>query len=309
MDSPELQPIPRLAPRRQQHSPPQARVVASSTQASEEHEEFYSPRGSSLGSDENGLGELSSNSYSSPSQENIAYSLQQNKTFHEPNTTLRLSNASRSEDALPRRLSNASNESKKSISPSSSAFSLPSSPEKAMHFGNLDQSPRMSSFSDRFKQPGLSSLSLSPTLLSSPEAEWNKTSNESSHFPNCVPLRTINNVFDQIEVPPPIGPFNRVSPPPPPQPPPRPPPLRPQKKHLDELTFMPPELLPPSRPFVLQNPTTKVSPVVELMQSSQNLRGNEKNLKPKLKPLHWDKVRASSGREMVWDHLKSSSFK
>lgn len=39
---------------------------------------------------------------------------------------------------------------------------------------------------------------------------------------------------------------------------------------------------------------------------------NQENLetpKPKLKPLHWDKVRASSDREMVWDQLKSSSFK
>lgn len=30
--------------------------------------------------------------------------------------------------------------------------------------------------------------------------------------------------------------------------------------------------------------------------------------RPKLKPLHWDKVRATSGRETVWDQLKSSSF-
>lgn len=36
---------------------------------------------------------------------------------------------------------------------------------------------------------------------------------------------------------------------------------------------------------------------------------NEETPKPKLKPLHWDKVRASSDREMVWDQLKSSSFK
>uniref|UniRef100_A0A803MFN8 Formin-like protein n=1 Tax=Chenopodium quinoa TaxID=63459 RepID=A0A803MFN8_CHEQI len=31
--------------------------------------------------------------------------------------------------------------------------------------------------------------------------------------------------------------------------------------------------------------------------------------RPKLKPLHWDKVRASSDREMVWDQMRSSSFK
>lgn len=30
--------------------------------------------------------------------------------------------------------------------------------------------------------------------------------------------------------------------------------------------------------------------------------------RPKLKPLHWDKVRASSDRDMVWDRLKSNSF-
>lgn len=30
--------------------------------------------------------------------------------------------------------------------------------------------------------------------------------------------------------------------------------------------------------------------------------------KPKLKPLHWDKVRASSDRAMVWDQIKASSF-
>ncbi|KQJ91061.1 formin-like protein 15 [Brachypodium distachyon] len=31
--------------------------------------------------------------------------------------------------------------------------------------------------------------------------------------------------------------------------------------------------------------------------------------RPKLKPLHWDKVRASSGRPTVWDQLKASSFR
>ncbi|KAJ4796319.1 Formin-like protein [Rhynchospora pubera] len=34
----------------------------------------------------------------------------------------------------------------------------------------------------------------------------------------------------------------------------------------------------------------------------------ENEEKPKLKPLHWDKVKASSDRAMVWDQLKSSSF-
>ncbi|KAL5564715.1 hypothetical protein UlMin_027879 [Ulmus minor] len=38
------------------------------------------------------------------------------------------------------------------------------------------------------------------------------------------------------------------------------------------------------------------------------LERNEETSKPKLKPLHWDKVRTSSDRAMVWDQLKSSSF-
>jgi hypothetical protein len=29
---------------------------------------------------------------------------------------------------------------------------------------------------------------------------------------------------------------------------------------------------------------------------------------PKLKPLHWDKVRAAPNRRMVWDRIRSSSF-
>jgi hypothetical protein len=35
---------------------------------------------------------------------------------------------------------------------------------------------------------------------------------------------------------------------------------------------------------------------------------NEESSKPKLKALHWDKVKASSDRAMVWDHLRPSSF-
>ncbi|XP_023530231.1 formin-like protein 11 [Cucurbita pepo subsp. pepo] len=36
--------------------------------------------------------------------------------------------------------------------------------------------------------------------------------------------------------------------------------------------------------------------------------GKEGNLLPKLKPLHWDKVRAAPDRSMVWDKLRWSSF-
>lgn len=59
----------------------------------------------------------------------------------------------------------------------------------------------------------------------------------------------------------------------------------------------PPTLLAPSRPVIFQSPA-----------STESMERNEETPKPKLKPLHWDKVRASSDRAMVWDQLKSSSF-
>jgi hypothetical protein len=42
--------------------------------------------------------------------------------------------------------------------------------------------------------------------------------------------------------------------------------------------------------------------------SEQGDKSEDTTPRPKLKPLHWDKVRASSDRVMVWDQLKSSSF-
>ncbi|XP_010524188.1 PREDICTED: formin-like protein 2 [Tarenaya hassleriana] len=46
----------------------------------------------------------------------------------------------------------------------------------------------------------------------------------------------------------------------------------------------------------------------ELGEKEDDSEKKEDTLKPKLKPLHWDKVRASSNRAMVWDQIKSSSF-
>ncbi|KAI4354076.1 hypothetical protein L6164_002976 [Bauhinia variegata] len=235
------------------------------------------------------------------------------------------------------RLSNASYRSGKSESSSSSAFSLPSSPEKVFEQSLVDHSPRLSNVSDRYRQSPLPSRPLSPTLLSSPEIELNFTSNQPAILENVLdPSRE-----SPAPAPPPPPPSQRkhweipvlakpivqplrVSPPPPPPPPP--PSASRQRKHWEipapstpttsvtpatpvgQPISRPPELIPPSRPFVLQTPTTKVSPV-ELPPNSQNVGVTEETPKPKLKPLHWDKVRASSDREMVWDHLRSSSFK
>ncbi|CAL0318070.1 unnamed protein product [Lupinus luteus] len=226
----------------------------------------------------------------------------------------------------PPRLSN------ESVS-SSSDFSLPS-PSKLVINQNheiLDHSPTISDVSDRYRHSPLSSMPLSPSLLSSPETELNSNSNRNPNLNHAVnqlhrkqwqipdlltlPIAesvTAENVPTRKHWEIPVLSASvvssiRVSAPPPPPPPP-PPPVSQQRKQW-EVSVRPPELTPPSRPFVLQTPTTKVSPV-ELPQSLGMIdESPEEASKPKLKPLHWDKVRASSDREMVWDHLRSSSFK
>ncbi|PSS35752.1 Formin-like protein [Actinidia chinensis var. chinensis] len=85
----------------------------------------------------------------------------------------------------------------------------------------------------------------------------------------------------------------------PPPPPPLPPPgfwEFPQPLNREG----PPVLLTPTKPVGLQNP--------EQGHDLETVERSEEISKPKLKPLHWDKVRASSDRAMVWDQLKSSSF-
>lgn len=48
---------------------------------------------------------------------------------------------------------------------------------------------------------------------------------------------------------------------------------------------------------------------LSVSSSSERLEANDtEGGKPKLKALHWDKVRATSDRATVWDQIKSSSF-
>ncbi|KAL3506901.1 hypothetical protein ACH5RR_032283 [Cinchona calisaya] len=94
------------------------------------------------------------------------------------------------------------------------------------------------------------------------------------------------------------GPFGGVKQTPPPPPPP--PPARFWETPV--VNAGPPVLVAPSRPVVGQN-------LGNGLGNLGTMEGrNENGVKPKLKPLHWDKVRASSDRAMVWDQLKSSSF-
>ncbi|KAK8682551.1 hypothetical protein V6N13_054936 [Hibiscus sabdariffa] len=90
--------------------------------------------------------------------------------------------------------------------------------------------------------------------------------------------------------------LKKLPPPPPPLPPPRFWDVPAAVSSVPEINSGgPPVLVAPSRPVVLQN--------------NEGLERNAADTpKPKLKPLHWDKVRASSDLAMVWDQIKSSSF-
>lgn len=94
----------------------------------------------------------------------------------------------------------------------------------------------------------------------------------------------------------------KAPPPPPPAPAPRFWEAPPVPKSVKMENGGPPVLVSPSMPVLGNhvNGNIKSSEAVE--------RRNDDIMKPKLKPLHWDKVRATSDRAMVWDQLKSSSF-
>ncbi|KAG6398200.1 hypothetical protein SASPL_139655 [Salvia splendens] len=94
---------------------------------------------------------------------------------------------------------------------------------------------------------------------------------------------------------------------PPPPPPPLPPPLSSIAIKYGDVQHSKP---PPFSNKVIKPETKSPSPKSTFTDSStvkvdvEDTSGS----KPKLKPLHWDKVRATSDRVTVWDQLNSSSF-
>lgn len=101
-------------------------------------------------------------------------------------------------------------------------------------------------------------------------------------------------------------------------PPPPPPPPNQNKPSPPDKPF-PLQSRPPSRPqpalysartgqsLHSLAPTSDLSPPENSIEQA-NSSGTDGTPRPKLKPLHWDKVRASPDRAMVWDQLKSGSF-
>ncbi|CAL9115910.1 unnamed protein product [Musa textilis] len=146
--------------------------------------------------------------------------------------------------------------------------------------------------------------------------------------PRSVQLTT----YSKAEVRQIIPPMKRQPPPPapPPPPPPPPPPTTDKFTRNPRPPPPPPPIKAPAAPiapssrrrllnplppeaarFNIPLPPAKVGNEVAASSSRQIEEAGEDlegDAKPKLKPLHWDKVRASSDRAMVWDQLKSSSF-
>ncbi|XP_062004494.1 formin-like protein 6 [Rosa rugosa] len=127
--------------------------------------------------------------------------------------------------------------------------------------------------------------------------------------PNMSLLQSIANPSRQVSTAP-------VPPPPPPPPPPS------RRIGDDSETVVDAEPTPvSSRPQLsststpkgwFENGTSKTKPLHRAEKSLGSAESFENDdsggAKPKLKPLHWDKVRATSDRATVWDQLKSSSF-
>ncbi|KAL9241611.1 hypothetical protein vseg_015703 [Gypsophila vaccaria] len=132
--------------------------------------------------------------------------------------------------------------------------------------------------------------------------------------PNLALLRAISNSPSHQKSKPPTPP--RPPPPPPPPPPPQqrslarppPPPPRPPIPMPRKVAKAQNES-PNSRDSPKRATVKPIKEVVNECSSYGRPNGDDiDDRKPRLKPLHWDKVRATSDRATVWDQLKSSSF-
>lgn len=306
MESPDLQPLPPLKLSGQQpqqnHSYIKNLDYSSSRFDEDENDQFYSPKGS------NGTGSRRTTFHYEPNNfENDTTTIGRG-CCSTTSTTSSGSSYTPSGSESPVRSVSLSTSPPASMSPK--ALSITKSPELVALRNSKDlsesieSSPRVSNVSS-----SLDRISLSPGRMNMsdghPQRPNQFISSPSSSSPTLSDASSDHMVKSSKCVPVSVAP-----PPPPPPPPPVPPALhsespRTPSTKIAQQASMPPVLVAPSRP--LKTPAL-ISPV-ELPQSKEGLEMNEETPKLKLKPLHWDKVRASSDREMVWDHLRSSSFK
>uniref|UniRef100_A0A5B6ZR30 Formin-like protein n=1 Tax=Davidia involucrata TaxID=16924 RepID=A0A5B6ZR30_DAVIN len=279
LGSPELHPLPPLPRQNFRQNYRNAEVGAFVDEEDGEEEEFFSPRGSSGGKGSPvGVESSSQRVFQAVEAENFgSRSSNSRTTASYPSSNSASPTPSMS--SSPFMPLNLSPRSLRSKSPDSVVgFPAPSRPPPAIPPRSMTPSP-----------PKSNGFSPSPPY-SSPENNSGKSHNSSGR------ISDVSEQYVSIKLPPP--------------PPPPPPPGFWETPVVPELilepTTGPPVLITPSRSVVFQNPAL-VSPTGQA-QNLETMERNEATPKPKLKPLHWDKVRASSDRAMVWDQLKSSSF-
>ncbi|KAJ7980626.1 Formin-like protein [Quillaja saponaria] len=282
LGSPELKPLPPL-PRHNFRQRYRNTEVGSSVNGEddEEDEEFFSPGGSS--------GRKESPMHDGSSSRRV-FELEEDN-FGTRSFNTRTPSYPCSNSASPTySVSNTSTSPSLNLSPRSLKSKSPDSAiEFPAPFSSLPLRPVLSSPS-LFPSPSprerdSGSTQNSPARLSHVSVEKNQPT---AHIEN------ISKLTGQAKLPAPPPP----SPPPPPPPPPRFWEIPVGERLIREPNSGPPVLVTPSRPVVFQN----------LSAEQPTAEKNEGISKPKLKPLHWDKVRSSSDRAMVWDQLKPSSF-
>ncbi|EPS68181.1 hypothetical protein M569_06587, partial [Genlisea aurea] len=323
MESPELQPLPPLNAQQSCRRNFRNNAEAASSK-DDEDEVFYSPRGSLSAI---GTGSASRRAFTSVRVENFDACSSNSSSIYSSTTSGSVSGGSREErsgslslspenlrNLMPKspdlieiqniapppqhRLMTLPREMMESVSPSPPSSSSPG----IFSGGSEESSPRISSSSDQnLKSPVRITFpsNATPTKGNSPVS--------SSPSPQVV-----------LASPPAIP----VVPPPPPPPPlpekllmmvPRGFPTQP--KSSSSAAEIPVPVFP-AKLFIdasgpVENNVSRESAIngMDLTGDAPQEADDEYTTKPKLKPLHWDKVRASSNRKMVWDQLKSSSFK
>ncbi|XP_022741527.1 formin-like protein 6 [Durio zibethinus] len=297
--SPELQPLPPLAKPPTLENSPTAMSLSSSSEEESRGTAFYTPQGSTISNEE---------SYYTPVSR-LANSNLVTPVRNEINGNV--NSVPRSKRTSPKiRLSASSPEMKHVIIPSIKQQQPPSPPP-----------PPPTSLP--LQQP----QGLVAQLHETQEFIYAKRPKFSSPPPppNMALLRSISNNSSpqriKVPVPVPVPP-----PPPPPPPPPRPPPPAAAVGLSIARTVRSLETNASPKPSQVlkkqdsRTPSPKNSPGSGTRKSMEevNYKGASSlektdademdSAKPKLKPLHWDKVRATSERATVWDQLKSSSF-
>lgn len=267
--SPELQPLPPLP-----KPPPPPSINSPPPMSSSDDEShdtnFYTPQGSSL------------NNESPASRQSYL-----NNIISQVNQSRRDKSIPHSKRTSPKSRLSASSPDKKPVIIPSIKQSLPPTPPPP---------PPPASSSLGPLQPSKTQLSYTPIRARFPAPAPPPP-------PDIARLRSISDDDQQSTAP--------IPPPPPPPPPPQ---LPIPRKAGSVKTYTP---SPVSREVIRpqsMSPSSKANPGTEntspiIGEDNRKDDSVDKDgSKPKLKPLHWDKVRATSDRATVWDQIKSSSF-